>query len=110
MDRHRSCAVRRRIDETGDTITSFNPTSLHHRRSAAARLSGPGVIRPVDSAVGDHGRCRPWWGDLRSQERGASLAEYGILAFVVSVAAIGTVALIGPKLVSLFDAASRWIP
>ncbi len=105
MGRHRSCAVWTNNDEAGDTIAGSNPhrTSPHRGRGASPRRvsgrSSAGTVGGIRRHLGRIG--------LPLEERGASLAEYGILAFVVSVAAIGTVALIGPKLVTLLDTARQ---
>jgi pilus assembly protein Flp/PilA len=41
---------------------------------------------------------------LRRQEEGATMIEYGLLAALVSIAAIGALTLLGPALQTTFQA------
>ena len=40
--------------------------------------------------------------NLRSREEGATMIEYGLLASLVSIAALGALQLLGPALVTIF--------
>ncbi len=54
--------------------------------------------------------CRIWLSDKLSQERGAGLAEYALLLFVISVAAAGVISAFGADIASAFTDATESLP
>lgn len=42
-------------------------------------------------------------GKLRRSEEGATMIEYGLLAALVSIAALGALQLLGPALLAIFN-------
>ena len=48
-------------------------------------------------------RLYVWLQTVRDEERGATAVEYGMLVALIAAFIIGTVVLLGPKLVSAFE-------
>lgn len=48
--------------------------------------------------------------NLMKNEEGATAIEYGLIAALISVAIVGTLALIGPKLNQTFEEVERNLP
>ncbi len=55
-------------------------------------------------------RCRTWLADKLGQERGAGLAEYALLLFVVAVAAAGIIGIFGADIIAAFEEATDALP